>query len=239
MKYLYCIAILFVLVPHIVRCASGNCGDTGEGEDAIHNIYIFNTSTAGNIKLSFPDLLFSPFRNGPNNNSVCNREQQYAFPFFSLSEDDPTHFDFSCIVLDPDQLNSFFLLPIVINMGKQACNCTVTPPSQASYNGQNSSAVRYTTAVYISISANYSDGWIDHDWLYLGCSVKVESAVTHLQVNDTFKQVIIIQSYYQLGIYKVSYWEVVGIMVGGAFILVSITVLLVRWKKDADYFNSI
>ena len=59
------VIILLVRLPHLVRCASGTCGDTGEGVDEIYNLYMYNTSTAENIQLSFPDLLFSSFISGP------------------------------------------------------------------------------------------------------------------------------------------------------------------------------
>lgn len=230
------------------RSASA-CGDTGEGEEQIQKLYIYNTSTADNVLLRFPDLLFTPFFElEEEGNTVCKNEIEKNakpnYPSFSLSQI-TQEFNYSCVVLSPTALNTYFKRPIIINMGQLSCNCTIAPLNNNSGNSSSDMYEEYScdddeyiTSVYINIMANYTDGWIDNDWLYMGCSVTVNCSTYPLLVNDTFKQFVITQSIYTADEYAISYIIVVGLMLAGALVVVAITLISVRAKKDV-FFNYI
>jgi len=226
----FSVVIMSILFLQIVRGASSDCGDSIEGDDDIAKLYLYNTTSMDNSLMTFPDVIFSYFLDkSVMHNNVCSSIVPTSNPAFSTATYEQ-QFNYSCIIVDTEAFVEYFLEPIVINLGKPTnCNCTINPIA-------NDTDSIYATAVTIIISGQYTNGWLDYDWVLMGCEVLVNRSAVPPQENDMFQQIIIAQSHYIPTNFAISFWVVLGIMMGGAALVVSISALFVSQKKDKEFF---
>jgi len=224
------VIISVVLVPHIVRGASSDCGDSIEGDNDIAKIYLYNDTSLDNMLMRFPDVIFSSFwDNSLMYNNVCSTIVPTNTPTFSTATYEQ-QFNYSCSIVDSEAFVEYFLQPIVINLGKPTnCNCTIHPVA-------NDTDYIYTTGVTIIISGDYTIGWLDYDWVLMGCEVVVNYSTIPPQENDIFQQIIETQSHYTPTNFAVSFWVVLGLMMGGAALVIAIAFAFVSQKKDKEFF---
>lgn len=227
----FIVVVSLILVPH-VRSAISDCGDSIEGDDDISEIYIYNITTGENKLLIFPDIIFSAFWDSSlMSNNVCRSAiPSPPVPSFSTAIYDQ-QFNYSCNIVDSIAFMEYFQQPIVINLGKPSnCNCTLTLNTTANY------TLEYITSLTILIIGDYTDGWLDYDWVLRGCEVSFNLSDIPSSEDDLFQQFIVTQSHYTPNEFSVSFWAVLGIMMGGALVVVSISTAIVSRKKDKEFF---
>jgi len=229
------ITVLILQQILAVSSYSNDCGVSIEGDDDITYLFIYNMTTDINVQLKFPDVVLSPFWDSSlKQNNVCISDASPAIiPSFSTQAQQQI-FEYTCKVVDSEQFDDWFLQPIIINLGKPAnCNCTIIPGDANQTQVVNGT---YISSLTITIEGNYTIGWLDYDWVLMGCNVSVNYATTPLGDGDTFQQFIVTQSHYIPNDYNISFWVVLGLMMGGAILVVAIALIFVARKRDDAYF---
>jgi len=223
-----------LLLHQVIVSHSSDCGDTKEGSDYIPLFMYTNATT--NVQLRFPDVIFSPFwDNSMKQNNVCISDTSSPALAPSFSTDVVQQaFTYTCTLVNSEQLADWFQQSLFLNLGNPAaCNCTIMPGDTNQTLGINGT---YISSFNITITGTYTNSWLDYYWIVMGCSISMNYSTTPLRDGDIFQQVIVAQSYYTPNAFAISFWLVLGFMMGGAALVVAIALIVVSRTGDDEYF---